>query len=154
MAQWDALLPPGRVLHLRYEDLVGDLEGTARALLAHCGLPWEAGVLDFHANARQVATASVAQVRQPLYATSVGRWRRYAAGLKPLLRALRQEILDYERGGGAAGQAAEEEGQPSTAALLEQLLDGGGGGEEEDKKGKKRRQGKGGKAAGRARDEL
>ena len=144
MAQWDALLPPGRVLHLRYEDLVADLEGTARALLAHCGLPWEAGVLDFHANARQVATASAAQVRQPLYATSVGRWRGYAAGLKPLLRALRRAVLDYE--GGAAGRAGPQ-GQPSTAALLEQLLGGGGEGE---KKGEK----DGKAAAGRARDEL
>lgn len=88
MQHWDAVLPAGRVLSVRYEDVVADIEGQARRLIAHCGLEWDARVLAFHENARVVSTASAAQVRQPIYATSVARWRRYEAHLGPLLEAL------------------------------------------------------------------
>lgn len=88
MRHWLAALPEGRILEVRYEDVVRDLEGEARRLLAHCGLDWDERVLAFHRNARTVATASAAQVRQPIYKTSVARWRRYEAHLGPLLEAL------------------------------------------------------------------
>lgn len=88
MRHWDEVLPAGRVLRVRYEDVVADIEGQARRLLAHCGLPWDARVLAFHQNTRVVSTASASQVRQPIYATSVARWRRYEAHLGPLLEAL------------------------------------------------------------------
>ena len=135
-------------------------------MLAHCGIPWEQGVLAFHRTQRTVATASLAQarrgagwlaggawgrwgglqapacllpvssvalpmpvsicshvpppcllptraqVRQQLYGSSVGRFRRYARQLAPLLRPLRQLILRYER----------EAGLEPSAALLEQVL--------------------------------
>lgn len=70
-----------RFTSVRYETLVADLEGEARRLVDFLGLPWEPGCLDFHRTSRPVATASGWQVRQPLYATSVGRSRAYARHL-------------------------------------------------------------------------
>jgi tetratricopeptide (TPR) repeat protein len=88
MEHWRAALPPGLVLEVQYEDVVADLEGQARRIVAHCGLPWEEACLGFHRSQRPVQTASSVQVRQPLYASSVGRWRHYADELEPLLQEL------------------------------------------------------------------
>jgi len=88
MAHWRGLLAPERFLEVRYEALVGDLEPEARRLTAFSGLPWDDACLDFHRNQRPVRTASVNQVRQPIYRTSVARWKPYAAHLGPLLAAL------------------------------------------------------------------
>jgi hypothetical protein len=88
MRHWEEALPAGRVLSVRYEDVVADIEGQARRLIAHCGLEWDERVLAFHKNTRAVSTASASQVRQPIYATSVARWRRYEAHLGPVLEAL------------------------------------------------------------------
>jgi tetratricopeptide (TPR) repeat protein len=89
MAHWRAVLPPGVMLEVRYEDVVTDLEAQARAILAHCGLDWEDACLSFHRIERPVMTASAWQVRQPIYRNAVGRWRPYASALKPLLAALK-----------------------------------------------------------------
>lgn len=88
MAHWRAVLPDGFMLEVHYEDLVGEPERELRRLLAHCGLDWDAGCLDFHRSERAVETASAAQVRQPLYRDAIGRWRAYRAHLGPLLEAL------------------------------------------------------------------
>jgi tetratricopeptide (TPR) repeat protein len=88
MDHWRAVLPEGVMLEVRYEDVVADVEGQARRLLAHCGLAWDPACLEFHTTARPVRTASVAQVRQPIYRSSVARWRRYQDQLAPLLEAL------------------------------------------------------------------
>jgi tetratricopeptide (TPR) repeat protein len=88
MDHWRRVLPPDVLLEVRYEDVIEDLEGQARRILAHCGLCWEHTCLDFQQTRRSVRTASCVQVRQPLYHDSVGRWRRYANELKPLLQAL------------------------------------------------------------------
>jgi Flp pilus assembly protein TadD len=88
MAHWHAVLPPGRILDVHYEELVGDLEGVARRLLAHCGLTWDARCLEFHRTERPVRTASASQVRRPIYRDSVGRWRKYEAFIAPLLAEL------------------------------------------------------------------
>jgi tetratricopeptide (TPR) repeat protein len=85
MAFWREALP-GRVLELRYEDLVADQEGETRRLLAHCGLEWSDRCLSFHTNAAPVATPSAAQVRQPIYANSVARWKQHAQVLAPVQR--------------------------------------------------------------------
>ena len=88
MAHWRAVLPPGAMCEVRYEDVVADLEGQARRIVAHCGLDWDARCLAFHENKRPVRTASAAQVRRPLYASSVGRWGAFADLARPLLEAL------------------------------------------------------------------
>ncbi len=88
MAHWRAVLPDGAMLEIRYEDVVADLEREARRIIAFCGLDWDPACLAFHASARPVRTASAVQVRQPIYDTSIGRWRRYGAELGPLFDAL------------------------------------------------------------------
>ena len=88
MAHWRDVLPPGVMLDVRYEDVVDDLEAQARRLVAHCGLAWDPACLTFHATARPVQTASATQVRQPIYRSSLERWRPYAPMLTPLLEAL------------------------------------------------------------------
>ncbi len=88
MEHWRAVLPAEATLEARYEDVVADLEGQARRLIAYCGLEWDARCLEFHRADRPVRTASVAEVRQPIYATSIGRWRAYEAFLGPLREAL------------------------------------------------------------------
>jgi tetratricopeptide (TPR) repeat protein len=88
MAHWRSVLPAGVMLEVQYEELVGDLEGQARRILAHCGLDWEEACLAFHQTERSVRTASVNQVRQPIYASSIGRWRPLVEHLGPLLREL------------------------------------------------------------------
>ena len=88
MEHWRRVLPAGRILDVRYEDVVADLEGEARRIIAHCGLPWDDRCLEFHTTNRPIRTASATQVRQPIYNTSVGRWRVYGEHLGPLLAAL------------------------------------------------------------------
>ena len=91
MAHWRRLLPPGAMLELAYEEVVGDLEGQARRLIEYCGLAWDPRCLEFHETRRMVRTASVNQVRQPLYSSSLQRWRRYERHLGPLIEALGPE---------------------------------------------------------------
>jgi hypothetical protein len=67
-----------------YEKLVDDFEDEARQLVAACGLDWEPTCLDFHKTSRPVRTASVTQVRQPLYRKAVARWKHYDAPLADL----------------------------------------------------------------------
>ena len=88
MAHWRRVLPQGRILDVRYEDVVADLEGQARRIVAHCGLPWDPRCLAFHETDRPVRTASATQVRRPIYTGAVGRWRAYADFLAPLLGGL------------------------------------------------------------------
>lgn len=84
---WRSVLPL-RILELQYESLVADPEGESRRLVDFLGLPWDPACLAFHTTQRQVITASLWQVRQPLYSTSVGRWRNYRRHLAPLLQGL------------------------------------------------------------------
>ncbi len=88
MRHWHAVLPAGSILDLRYEDMVADTEAQARRVLDFVGLPWDAHCLKFHENPRLVKTASVSQVRQPIYTSSVERWRHYEKYLGPLLKGL------------------------------------------------------------------
>ncbi len=87
MRHWQDTLH-GTVLQLQYEDLVADPERVTRALLAHCGLPWEAQCLAFHQQKTSVATASAVQVRQGIYTSSVNRWKRYGDAVQPLYELL------------------------------------------------------------------
>jgi tetratricopeptide (TPR) repeat protein len=88
MAHWHNVLPPDVLLEVEYEAVVSDFEAQARRIVAHCDLPWDSACLEFHKNMRPVHTASMAQVRQPIYRSSVGRWRPDDALLQPLLEAL------------------------------------------------------------------
>ncbi|MFT7638879.1 MAG: tetratricopeptide (TPR) repeat protein [Pirellulaceae bacterium] len=87
MQHWAAVLPIPYYTAV-YEQLVADPENEVRELLEFCGLPWDDQCLDFHKTERPVTTASNHQVRQPVYKTSVERWRRYEKHLGPLIKAL------------------------------------------------------------------
>ncbi len=93
MAFWRQALP-GRVLELRYEDLVADQEGETRRLLDHCGLDWSDACLSFHTNNAPVSTPSAAQVRRPIYRESVARWKQHEARLEPVRRFFTQAGID------------------------------------------------------------
>lgn len=68
-------LNPHQFMQFQYEEVITDTESQTRRLLDFCDLPFDRRCLDFHANAAPVATASAAQVRSPIYASSIGRWR-------------------------------------------------------------------------------
>jgi tetratricopeptide (TPR) repeat protein len=85
MAHWRAVLPPGTVLDLPYEELIVDQERCSRKILDFLGLEWDDRCLDFHQTKRAVVTASFWQVRQKIYKNSVARWRNYERFIKPLL---------------------------------------------------------------------
>jgi tetratricopeptide (TPR) repeat protein len=88
MDHWREVLP-GRVIDVDHEALVADPGGQIRWLVTEaCGLQWNDACLAFHASDRPVRTASASQVRQPIFSTSIGRWRRYQAHLAPLFEAL------------------------------------------------------------------
>jgi tetratricopeptide (TPR) repeat protein len=87
MDHWRAVLP-GRVCDVGYEETIDDLESVARRVIAACGLDWEPSCLDFYNNRRPVRTASLTQVRQPVYRKSLDRWRNYEQSLAQLFAAL------------------------------------------------------------------
>jgi len=94
MRHWDAVLP-GRVLRVQYEDVVADLEGNVRRLLAHCGLEFEPACVEFYKTERSVRTASSEQVRQPIYREALDQWRQYETWLGPLRAALGDALTHY-----------------------------------------------------------
>jgi hypothetical protein len=88
MDHWRAVLP-NRVIDVDYEALVDDPENQVRQLVTRtCALPWAEACLRFHETKRAVSTASADQVRQPVFTSSIGRWRRYESHLQPLMTAL------------------------------------------------------------------
>ena len=89
MAHWRAVLPADRFIEVDYEALVADPEPLTRWLIATCGLEWNDACLAPHRNQRRISTASVWQARQPIYRSSVERWRRY----EPWLGELRALLL-------------------------------------------------------------
>jgi tetratricopeptide (TPR) repeat protein len=88
MEHWRRVLPAGRILDVRYEDVVSDLARQARRIIAHCGLEWDESCLAFHKTDRPVHTASAMQVREPIYQSAIGRAQQFAPFLQPLLDAL------------------------------------------------------------------
>ncbi len=130
MAHWRSVLPPGRILEVQYEDLVKDFETNARRIVTHCGVDWDERCLAFHETPRPVHTASLVQVRKPIYSSSVGRSALYGSHLKPLLDALkivepgsgdeRRKADDRPRKP-ATGRAEESSPPPSATADREAL---------------------------------
>ncbi len=94
MAHYDQVLP-GRVHRVVYERLVADTEAEVRALLAHCGLPFDGRCLRFFENDRAVRTASSEQVRKPIFREGVDHWRHYEPWLAPLAAALGPALASY-----------------------------------------------------------
>ena len=99
MRHWDDVLPAqgssGRVLRVQYEDVVEDLEGSVRHMLAHCGLPFEPSCLAFHETRRSVRTPSSEQVRQPIGREGLAQWRRYESWLALLRDTLGDALTGY-----------------------------------------------------------
>lgn len=114
MKHWQRVLPEGVMIEVDYEDLVEDFEANVRRLLAHCGLDWDDRCLAFHQTTRQVSTASSAQVRRPLYKTSLQRWQPEHALLQPLFDGLGPQLApadvhtDREQTATAAGESSAE----------------------------------------------
>src|SRR6266478_5628021 len=97
MAHWRAALPIS-IHEVQYEALLADPEGTSRALVAYCGLEWDPTCLQFHKTERTVQTPSRWQVRQPLYQSSIGRWRRYLPHMASLAQFLDSSGFRYSPG--------------------------------------------------------
>ena len=87
MRHWHEVLPAGSIIDIAYEDVVADVEKQTRRIFEFVGLPWDPACLEFFNNRRIVKTASVAQVRKPIYSSSVARWERFGVDdLAPLLK--------------------------------------------------------------------
>jgi tetratricopeptide (TPR) repeat protein len=107
MEHWEKVLPQGFMTTVVYEDVVADTEREAKRLIEFLGLPWNEKCIDFHKSDRPVKTASVAQVRKPIYKTSVQRWKKYGSGLQPLIDAV-------------GGNAAKEPSKPKGRAKVKE----------------------------------
>ena len=92
MEHWRQVLPARAFLEVQYEDVVADPETNARRVIDFLELEWDPRCLKFHESDRPVKTASVSQVRKPIYKTSVERGRRYGDKLNPLIEALGLQV--------------------------------------------------------------
>jgi tetratricopeptide (TPR) repeat protein len=94
MQHWRDVLPTGTLFEVSYEQMVAEHEKLSKRLLAYIGLPWDPNCLNFYKNERVVKTASLMQVRKPIYKTSIARWKYFAEQLQPLLQLVApQEII-------------------------------------------------------------
>jgi hypothetical protein len=82
-AHWKTTLPPHAFMEIAYEDIVRDQTNASRQLIEFVDLPWQDGVLRFHQSKAPSTTASAVQIRRPVYATSVGKWRHHVERLEP-----------------------------------------------------------------------
>ena len=98
MGHWREVLPDPP-LEVSYERLISTPDAVCREMLDHLDLSWHDDCLEFHRSTRAVGTASNWQVRQPLYRSSVGRWRRYATFLEPLAHALGRHGVVWSESG-------------------------------------------------------
>ena len=96
MDHWHKLLP-NRMHSISYEALVQDSETQSRRLIEHCGLDWEDQQSRFYESEAPSTTASASQVRQPVYSSSVGKWRNYERELLPLSRLLQTANVEIQR---------------------------------------------------------
>jgi tetratricopeptide (TPR) repeat protein len=96
MEHWDAVLP-GRVLRVRHEDVVADLEGSVRRILDYCGLAFEPACLEYYKTERSVRTASSEQVRRPIFREGLDQWRHFEPWLGPLRDALGDATERYRQ---------------------------------------------------------
>jgi len=92
MKHWHSVIPDDFIFDIQYEDLVANQKVVTEHLLNFIGLPWEDGCMDYYKNKRGVRTASSQQVKQPVYSTSVGRWKHYEKHLGPLMKAMDMDM--------------------------------------------------------------
>jgi len=92
MAHWSNVMSPEYYMEFDYEELVGDLEGIGKRIIEFCGLEWDERCLRYYESGRAVKTASIWQVRQKIYNSSVDRWKHYEKFIEPLLAMCR--VLD------------------------------------------------------------
>jgi Sulfotransferase family len=95
-AHWKATLPPYALFEVNYEDIVRNQEAESRKLIEFVGLAWDDEVLRFHQSKAPSATASAVQVRRPIYASSIGKWRYHANALAPLRARLARVLSEQE----------------------------------------------------------
>ena len=95
MSHWRQLLAD-RIFEVSYEDLVQNQETETRRILSFCGLEWQDACLSFHKNPQPVASASSAQVREPIYQSSVQHWRSYREQLAPLIERFQQAGIQFD----------------------------------------------------------
>ena len=94
MGFWKGILPRGAIKTVNYEEVVEDFPRMAREIIDFLKLPWNDACLNFHESSRPVKTASVVQIRKPVFDSSVERWRRHEKELQPLLQALEYRAAD------------------------------------------------------------
>lgn len=94
MDLWEKVCP-GFVHHVRYEDLVANLEEESKKIVEFCGLEWEDACLDYHKTERTVMTLSAGQVRNKVYSSSIGKWKDYKAALKPFTDGVKDLLKGY-----------------------------------------------------------
>jgi hypothetical protein len=97
MDYWEKTLPENSIVPVHYEELITDPETQIRRLLDACGLPWDPACLEFNTMSRAVKTASLWQVRQPMYKTSRARWTHYAPHLQPLVKHISDYLTEEDR---------------------------------------------------------
>src|SRR5207244_4515381 len=86
MQHWHTVLPSAVIFDLPYEQMIANHESFSKQLVEYIGLPWDPNCLNFYKNDRIVKTASLTQVRKPIYKTSVQRWQYFAEELQPLFQ--------------------------------------------------------------------
>jgi tetratricopeptide (TPR) repeat protein len=91
MRHWRSVLPEDRFLEVSYEALIGDQSAWSKRIVEFVDLPWDTRCLDFHRTERRVATFSNWEVRQPIFRSSMGRWKNYREFLGPLIETLAAE---------------------------------------------------------------
>jgi tetratricopeptide (TPR) repeat protein len=116
MDYWHQVLPAGTIMDVQYEEVVGDVEGNARKLIDFVGLDWDPACVAFHQSKRPVKTASVAQVRKPVYTGSVERWRKYGPGMQPLVDALKYDAPPIEAAPADEGSTDEPAAKKASTA--------------------------------------
>lgn len=95
MEHWHRTFP-GRILNIRYEQLVSDSRNIAESMVAHLGLDWDENCLAFHKGDSVIHTASLTQVRQPIYGNAVSKWQRYSRQFEPLAQEIADLVQAYE----------------------------------------------------------
>ena len=88
MQHWHNVLPIKRILDVRYEDTVANLESEVKRIMDYLGLPFESDCLKPHENTRPIHTASVVEVRKPVFTSSVGRWKHFEKHLGSLFEII------------------------------------------------------------------